>query len=155
MHKALTVRKSCLSSLSLKRTLCPDLLLRTVALRKQRNCQDRQIIARRMAADMVPDTHTRSLQFGSRVFSGSFSPNGRYLLTASQDFSIRIYDVNRLDTEKRAGNQPEVNRYYLPGLSVLKIQYFCFIFLRFFIKFSLGRFRNFPENIYNLKIWTT
>ena len=80
-----------------------------------KNIQERQIICRRLAADMVPDTHTRSLQFGSRVFSGSFSPNGRYLLTASQDFSIRIYDVNRLDTEKRAGIEPEVNRLYLPG----------------------------------------
>ena len=80
-----------------------------------KNIQERQIICRRLAADMVPDTHTRSLQFGSRVFSGSFSPNGRYLLTASQDFSIRIYDVNRLDTERRAGIEPEVNRLYLPG----------------------------------------
>ena len=80
-----------------------------------KNIQERQIICRRLAADMGPDTHTRSLQFGSRVFSGSFSPNGRYLLTASQDFSIRIYDVNRLDTERRAGIEPEVNRLYLPG----------------------------------------
>ena len=52
-------------------------------------------------SEMVPNYFVHRIKFKRRVFSGVFTPNGKYFVTSSQDFVIHVYDGNRISAPGR------------------------------------------------------
>ena len=49
---------------------------------------------------MVPDCCVHQLHFHKRVFTGEFTPDGKYFITSSQDFQVRVFDGNKIEQNK-------------------------------------------------------
>lgn len=67
-------------------------------------------------SEMVPNYFVHRIKFKRRVFSGVFTPNGKYFVTSSQDFVIHVYDGNRISA-------PVVKKLHIPdcGWAILDV----------------------------------
>ena len=84
--------------------------------RRQAKMQRLQVVS-----EMVPDYFVHRIKFRRRVFSGVFTPDGKYFVTSTQDFTIRVFDGNRIELDR--DEPPAVKKFYIPdcGWAILDV----------------------------------